>query len=121
MVRSSLLGRLLLPLALAVGASAKLFVATILSSDMVLPSPNATLWGTSTPGAHIALTISRAGRRTGSGHTTVADATGAWVFHLALLSTILAARARHRLQRLALSVITGLVWHPPIGAATTFG
>ena len=69
-------------LSLALGSvHAELFVPAVLSSDMVLPAENATVWGTSTPGTPIRLRLISRGSAPLE-RSTVADAKGGWAFHL---------------------------------------
>jgi sialate O-acetylesterase len=69
-------------LSLALGSvHAELFVPAVLSSNMVLPAENATVWGTSTPGTPIRLRLISRGSAPLE-RSTVADAKGGWAFHL---------------------------------------
>ena len=63
----------------------KLVVPTVLSSDMVLPADNATLWGSATAGATVSLKLTR-GTAPAVAQTSIADANGHWAFHLGDIS-----------------------------------
>ena len=68
--------------AAAAGRASKLFIPTVLSSDMVLPADNSTIWGSASAGASISLTLAQGGHT--ATHTAVADAKGNWAIPLAV-------------------------------------